>query len=283
MFSPVATIGGGEALDIAPPGKIRRGAAGSRLGVLQTGTTEDRLALLVRESAHGLGLAQIIARTGWLPGEIEAAARNPRFLTIREPQFWVTDREWASEVGRRIQTWLAEYHRKNPLQAGVSKEEIRSRELSGAPAFLLDVILAGIPAIAAEGEMVRLKSHRVALKQDEEAASAKIETAFADAGLAVPSTAEVLARSGVEAARARSLLQILLKNRKLVKVGDELVFHPTALDRLRETLGGRKGQRFSVGEFKDWTGISRKYAIPLLEFLDREHITRREGDARVVL
>ena len=130
---------------------------------------------------------------------------------------------------------------------------------------------------------MRLKSHRVALKQDEEAASAKIEAAFADAGLAVPSMAEVLARSGVEAARARSLLQILLKSRKLVKVGDELVFHPTALERLRETLGGRKGQRFSVGEFKDWTGISRKYAIPLLEFLDREHVTRREGDARVVL
>jgi selenocysteine-specific elongation factor len=283
MFSPVATIGGGEVLDIAPPAKLRRGAASRRLDVLQTGTTEDRLALVIRESAHGLGLAQMIARTGWLPGEIEAAARNPRFLTIREPQFWVTDREWASEVGRRIQAWLAEYHRKNPLQAGVSKEEIRSRELSGAPAFLLDAILAGVPAIAAEGEMVRLKSHRVALKQDEEAASAKIEAAFEDAGLAVPSTAEVLARSGVEAARARSLLQILLKNRKLVKVGDELVFHPTALERLRQTLGGRKGQRFSVGEFKDWTGISRKYAIPLLEFLDREHITRREGDARVVL
>ena len=87
----------------------------------------------------------------------------------------------------------------------------------------------------------------------------------------------------MEAARARSLLQILLKTRKLVKVGDELVFHPLALDRLRETLGGRKGQRFSVGEFKDWTGISRKYAIPLLEFLDREHVTRREGDERLVL
>jgi selenocysteine-specific elongation factor len=283
MFSPVATIGGGEVLDIAPPLKLRRAPAASRLGALQSGTIESRLSLLVRESGHGLGMGQIIGRTGWLPAEIEAAARNPGFLTIREPQFWVADAGWAAQVGKRIQAWLAEYHRKNPLQAGVSKEEIRSRELAGAPAFLLDAILAGVPTIAVEGETVRLKTHRVALKQDEEAASARIEAAFADAGLAVPSTAEVLARSGVETARARSLLQILLKGRKLVKVGEELVFHPSALERLRETLGGRKGQRFSVGEFKDWTGISRKYAIPLLEFLDREHVTRREGDARVVL
>jgi selenocysteine-specific elongation factor len=283
MFSPVATIGGGEVLDIRPPEKLRRMVAGRRLDVLKSGTVEDRLLLLVRESAHGIGLAQIIARTGWLPAEIEAAASSPKFLTIREPQFWVANAEWAAEVGKRIQAWLAEYHRKNPLQAGVSKEETRSRELAGAPAFLLDAILSKIPSIAVEGETVRLKSHRVALKQDEEAASAKIEAAFSAAGLAVPSTAEVLARSGVEAARARSLLQILLKGKKLVRVGDELVFHPSALERLRETLGGRKGQRFSVGEFKDWTGISRKYAIPLLEFLDREHVTRRDGDARVVL
>jgi selenocysteine-specific elongation factor len=283
MFSPVTTIGGGEVLDIAPPIKLRGAAARSRLEVLQSGSTEERLSLLVRESPHGLGLGQIIARTGWLVPEIEAASKGPGFLTIREPQFWVADREWAAEVGKRVQASVAEYHRKNPLQPGVSKEEIRSRELPGAPAFLLDAILAGIRELAVDGETVRLKSHRVALKQDEEAASAKIEAAFAAAGLAVPSTIEVLSRSGVEAARARSLLQILLKNRKLVRVGDELVFHPSALERLRETLGGRKGQRFSVAEFKDWTGISRKYAIPLLEFLDREHVTRREGDARVIL
>jgi selenocysteine-specific elongation factor len=93
----------------------------------------------------------------------------------------------------------------------------------------------------------------------------------------------VLAKSGVEAARARSLLQILLKNRALVKIGDDLVFHHTAMAKLKEEVRRRKGQRFVVPEFKEWTGISRKYAIPLLEFLDRERVTRREGDSRLVL
>ena len=165
----------------------------------------------------------------------------------------------------------------------MAKEELRSRELPGAPAFLLDAILANLKTAVAEGDVVRLASHRLALKQDETEALSRIEQAFAAAALAVPSTAEVLAKSGVEAARARTLLQILIRDRKLVRIGDELVFHQAAIAQLRGLMTQHKGRRFTVPEFKDWTGISRKYAIPLLEFLDRERITRREGDARVVL
>jgi selenocysteine-specific elongation factor len=95
--------------------------------------------------------------------------------------------------------------------------------------------------------------------------------------------AEVLANSGVEPARARSLLQILLREKRLVRISGDLVFHQTAIRQLRELLARHKGERFRVPEFKEWTGISRKYAIPLLEFLDRERVTRREGDERVVL
>ena len=99
----------------------------------------------------------------------------------------------------------------------------------------------------------------------------------------MPATSEVLAGCGVEAGRARSLLQILMKRARLVKVGEELVFHASAIEGLVGILAERKGQRFSVPEFKEWTQVSRKYAIPLLEFLDRERRTRREGDSRVVL
>jgi selenocysteine-specific elongation factor len=130
---------------------------------------------------------------------------------------------------------------------------------------------------------VRSRAHKVVLKEDEEQARSSIESAFERAGLAAPAVAEVLAQSGVAPVRARDLLQILLREKRLVKVGDDLVFHETAIAKLRELLAARKAQRFNVGTFKEWTGISRKYAIPLLEFLDREHVTRREGDERVVL
>ena len=94
---------------------------------------------------------------------------------------------------------------------------------------------------------------------------------------------EVLAKSGVEPSRARTLLQILLRDGRLVKVSDDLVFHRSAIDGLRARLAPHKGARISVPQFKDLAGISRKYAIPLLEYLDRERVTRRDGDERLVL
>ena len=89
--------------------------------------------------------------------------------------------------------------------------------------------------------------------------------------------------SGVELARAKTLLQLLLRQQKLIKIGDELVFHHSALEQLKQILATHKGERFPVGTFKEWTGVSRKYAIPLLEYLDRSRITRRDGDAREVV
>ena len=159
----------------------------------------------------------------------------------------------------------------------------RSKQLAGAPPWLMDALLARAKTLAVDGETVRLASHQIALKQDEAEASAKIEHAFQAAGLAVPSLSEVLGKSGVEPNRARNILQLLLRGKRLVRVSDELVFHASAIHSLRDLLAKKKGAHFAVPEFKDWTGISRKYAIPLLEFLDRERVTRREGDSRVVL
>ena len=113
----------------------------------------------------------------------------------------------------------------------------------------------------------------------------QISTAFGNAGLEVPSAREVLAGLRIDRARAEKLLQILLKEGALVKISEDLMFHRSALTRLRELLARRKMQnnRLSVATFKDLTGLSRKYAIPLLEYLDRERVTRREGDERIIL
>jgi selenocysteine-specific elongation factor len=172
---------------------------------------------------------------------------------------------------------------KQPLLPGIPKQDLRSRDLPGAPLFLVDALLAGARELVVEGETVRSRGHQVVLKEEEEQSRAAIERAFEEAGLATPALAEVLAKSGVEPARARRLLEILLREKRLVRIGDDLVFHQAALAKLRQLLAARRPARFSVGAFKEWTGISRKYAIPLLEFLDREHVTRREGEERVIL
>lgn len=279
MFSPVVTIGGGVILDIAPP----RRADSSRLSKLENGTDRDRIELLAGESKFGLSMPDLVARTGLLESEIRSAVQSKDLIVFQEPHFWLMHADSAQAKLESIQSVLKKFHREHPLLTGISKEELRSRELPGAPPFVLDALLANSKTISVKAETVHLSSHKIALKQDEADATAKIEHAFQSAGLAVPSTQEVLAKSGVESARGRTLLQILLKEKKLVRVSADLVFHAGALEALRRMLADRKGQRFGVPEFKEWTGISRKYAIPLLEFLDRERITRRDGDVRVVL
>jgi selenocysteine-specific elongation factor len=137
-----------------------------------------------------------------------------------------------------------------------------------------------------EGELVKRTGSQIALQPEEAQAKGEIEKAFSDAGLAVPSVKEVLAKLSVEAKRAEKLLQILLREKSLVRVSAELIFHRDALVGLKERLAGykkAKGERISVPVFKDLTGVTRKYAIPLLEYLDRERATRRAGDERVIL
>ena len=279
MFSPVITIGGGRVLDIAPPKR----SSPDRLRILETSPPADRIALLVSESRYGMGMAELVERTGLRESEIQKAAAARALIAFESPQFWLVDSKWAAGQLEAIHETLKQFHRKNPLLGGLSKEELRSRQLAGAPPWLLDALLARAKELAVDGETVRLASHRISLKQDEADASAKIESAFQSAGLAVPSVNDVLAKSGVEPNRARNILQLLLSDKRLIRVSEELVFHASAIHSLRQLLAKKKGARFAVPEFKDWTGISRKYAIPLLEFLDREHVTRREGDSRTVL
>ena len=238
---------------------------------------------LVRESKYGMGMGDLVARTGLTERQITAAAAGAPVMSFSPPRPWFADRAWFQSAREKLLHAVREFHRKNPLLPGIPKQDLRGRELPDSPPFLIDAMLAQEKQIVVEGENVRLASHKVVLKQDEEQARAAIEHAFEQAGLAVPALPDVLAKSGVEPARARSLLQILLREKRLMRVSDDLVFHRSAVEKLRALLAAHRAERFNVGTFKDWTGISRKYAIPLLEYLDREHVTRREADDRVVL
>jgi len=279
MFSPVVTIGGGVVVDLGERRYRKAESAAARLEALESGP-EARVARLVKEAPFGAAMADLVARTGMAEREIAAAAAG--LIAVAQPQPWYVDRAWFQSARDRLVKAVRLFHSQQPLAPGIAKQDLRSRELPGAPLFLVDALLAARELVV-EGETVRSRGHQVVLKEEEEQSRAAIERAFEQAGLATPALAEVLAKSGVEAARARRLLEILLREKRLVRVGDELVFHQTAIARLRQMLAERRPARFGVGAFKEWTGISRKYAIPLLEFLDREHVTRREGEERVIL
>ena len=112
-----------------------------------------------------------------------------------------------------------------------------------------------------------------------------IEQVFASAGLKVPALKDVVSGLQIDKARAQKIVTLLLREKLLIKVSDDLVFHRGALDQLRTSLSKRKAKdpKIDVAGFKDLTGVSRKYAIPLLEYLDRERVTKRIGDERLIL
>jgi selenocysteine-specific elongation factor len=170
--------------------------------------------------------------------------------------------------------------------AGISKEELR--EKLGLHPEVMQTLLTELVTgkkVDVAGEQVRLAGRGVELKDEESKAKKEIEQAFAAAGLKVPYMDEVLSRLPVDKARAQKLVTLLLRDRVLVKLADNLVFHQNALQGLRQAMTEYKTQspKIDVGRFKDLTGVSRKYAIPLLEYLDRERVTRRVGDERVIL
>ena len=284
MFSPVQTIGGGVILDVhrrptrAPHLRLKN--MPERAKSIATASPGAIVSRYLSEADFGLTNKALMSKTGWSAAEVESATREARASRIKD--LYVnpaTLADWQNHLQRE----LAEFHKSQPLQRGAPKEELRAKLLPTAPADVFEELLAMQKQVVADGNLLRLATHKIALKEDESQAKAKIEAAFQKAGLFAPSQDDVLAASGVDQKTARTILQILLKEGKLVRVTQDLVFHESAIGSLKENLATKRGQRFPVGQFKDWVGVSRKYAIPLLEYLDREKITRREGDERVVL
>jgi selenocysteine-specific elongation factor len=293
QFSPVVTIGGGVALDVRA--SRHRGHSPPVLELLETlerGNQEEILAALLVASPRGLSLAQIIARTGWTGAEVRQAAANPveakRLRVVSAQQWTVASAKSVADCAAALRKAIEEFHRANPLLPGIPKQELRGCASQVSTEVFLtaldDLVKAGTLVIS--GDLVQRAGREISLSDEEARAKELIEQAFERAGLEVPSIAAVLEKLPVESRRAQKILQILLREKVLIKVAEDLLFHRTAVARLRETLvkyRKERGERLPIPVFKELTGITRKYAIPLLEYLDREHVTRRVGDERVIL
>jgi selenocysteine-specific elongation factor len=287
QFSPVVTNGGGVVIENAPPKKVKDTVAYARFLKMLTEELRDGMlcARVTASSARGLSIADAVARTGWPAQQIiSSASASPAIVRIGDI---LISRAALELVRKDLISALDAFHKHNALVAGMSKEELRGRFSEVAPEVFGSVFdEAGRGGkIALAGELVRLAGRGVVMK-DEEAESKKIiEAAFANTGLKVPALKDVLAGLKVDKVRAQKIVTLLLRDKVLVKISEELVFHRDALLDLRKRMAAEKlkSPRLDVARFKDLTGVTRKYAIPLLEYLDREHVTRRIGDERVIL
>src|SRR5579872_920832 len=170
MFSPVVTIGGGVVLDTGGVRYRKADNVAQRLDILAGPDRSAKVALLVKESASGMSFADLVARTGLLDRDLEAAARSPQLVWLRQPQPWLVDRAWFDRTLQHLIETVREFHRAHPLLAGIARQDLRGRELAKAAPFVFDVLLAEAKDLAIEGETVRLRTHKVVLKQDEEQA-----------------------------------------------------------------------------------------------------------------
>ena len=294
QFSPVVTVGGGVVLDpLARRPMLKDVGRAAFLTTLERGSREEILSAMVERALWGLGHSEIVARTAWTENEIHEAVKKlsaaGRVKTVLMESLVLISGKMFEEVRKKIVEKVDKFQKENPLSPGMAREDLRAslgRRVRAETFRAALEELATQKKLDSQGELVKIAGSEITLQPEEAKAKEQIEKAFASAGLAVPSVKEVLEKLQVETKRAEKLLQILLREKSLVRVTQELIFHREALAQLREQLSAykkTKGERISVPVFKELAGITRKYAIPLLEFLDRERVTRRAGDERVIL
>jgi selenocysteine-specific elongation factor len=198
----------------------------------------------------------------------------------------------ASEVFEKaaaaVTAAVRRFHAAEPLLAGISREDLRTRLFSdGSPVLFRAVLerLATDKVIAVDQDVVRAFGHSVTLQGPEEKARERLAARFRGLGLQVPSPDDLAAEVGVDRATGRKIIQLLLKAQVVVRINEAMIVDREALEGLIERVRARKrvNPRLGVGDFKEIAGLSRKFAVPLLEYLDAQRITRRAGDERIIL
>lgn len=287
QFSPLITIGGGVIIANQSPVKVDAARHLKHLEELSSSSREEVLRSLVEQAeSRGMRITEVVARTGWMASEVSATASHINEV-VRVGDILIARSSLESKLPALLVSSLDSFHKKNALVGGMNKDELRGQLPLVSPEIFARVVgdAQAQKKVEVTGDLVRLAGRGVVMKDEEAESKRKIEEVFATAALKVPALQEVIAGLKIDKARAQKIVTLLLRDRVLTKVSDELVFHRTALEDLRKRIAAHKAKSatIDVATFKDLTGVTRKYAIPLLEYLDRERVTKRVGDVRQIL
>jgi selenocysteine-specific elongation factor len=289
-YSPIVTIGGGTLLDIAPPRFKRKAPALlAHLTLLETAAPAQVLEEHLKQAGPaGARAADLRARTAFGPERLKTLLQE----LVQAAAIVAVDREWYlhREANERLRSQtlalLQAFHAENPLRAGISREELRSRA-GNAQERVFAQLLASLEAeglVRSEKDQVRLTAHEIRLSPEQERIVKGLEADFLKAGAAPPSPEEALARLGVQGTEKHELFQLLVSDRRLLRVKESLYFHAEALRAIQDKVVAhlREKKDIGPGDVKDLLGISRKYAIPLMEYFDAQRVTVRQGERRVL-
>jgi selenocysteine-specific elongation factor len=298
-YSPSVTIAGGMVLDPHPPrGATRSEATARRLARLDPGAEGleepaviDRAidTLLEERGASGLARQDLVRRVGLSRASaVDAAARAVESGRARRLGEGLVAPAVLAHLEKALLDALAAHHRFQPLSDGLPREEARERLFRRADVAVFDATLEHLLArrLIAGRDRLALASHKVSLRPEEQEVLAAVERCLREGGLKPPDAGSLAATVGRDPATVEQAVTLLVRQKRLVRV-EGLLFHGDALASLKRDVAALKAEHtpahVDVAAFKERYGLSRKYAIPLLEYLDRERVTRRLGDTRVVL
>jgi len=291
-YSPVQTIGGGMLLDVQAS-KHRRGEAGlaAHFRLLAEGSPEEIFSHHLRLATHqGLRLSEFLPRTELSESRLRQVAttlqRAGRLRAVNADMGWYLHAEALDSLTRELRRYLETFHRQNPLKPNISSEELRAkvRGLGERVCLMALEELRQEGAVVVERDRVRLATHQVALDDTRERILNELEAEFLAAGYQPPRAEDLFAKLNIGKGHDKALLQVLLDQGRAVRLKENVVFHRSNLAKAESLLVQylRDHREITPIEFKDLLGISRKYAIPMLEYFDSQKITIRVGDKRIL-
>jgi selenocysteine-specific elongation factor len=292
-YSPQTTVGGGVVLDPAPPRRRRRSAeALELLSALQEGDDPERVRLLVRQSLlSGITFEEIGIRSGLPAKRLESAlsgllSHGIIVQMVREPRIFL-GRDALDSLKSLLLGEIEAYLRNNPLKDGIGKEELRTRLPRRSDVRFFGPVLTALEKdgkVMAERELVKLPGHKAAAVGGSVELQARIEAAFMKGGFEPPTLKELSNTFRCGEKEILELVNLLIREGRIVKIKGDVYYAPEPLSQIREKLVAllKEKREITPPEFREVTGLSRKFMIPLLEFFDQEKVTIRVGDKRLL-
>jgi len=290
-YSPVRTIGGGRVLNPIPQ-KHKRFKADivHRLEGIMEGDPENNIAYYAEEAGYGgVSFANLRIMTNLPEKQLQQALQNlmskKTLLQIDKENKIYIHNGTMEKLKQDSLAHLENYHQVHPLKEGMSKEELKSKFPPVlTPRFFNQVLNQMVKdnEIVQDENFVRLQTHTVSLGGDQADIKNKILESYRQSGLTPPYFRELSGKLPTDAPRAKDMLMLLINEGRIIKSKDDLYFHADAITELKDRIIVflRSNGEMTPTQFKDMTGLSRKFLIPLLEYFDSQNVTIRVGDVR---
>ena len=290
-YSPIRTIGGGQVLNPTPQ-KHKRLKPDIIRG-LQHLTDEDPESIItyhIQQAGYsGVSFSHLKIMSNLGGKQLDTILQNllsrkTALQTDKENRIYIHQTAFDT-LQQKSAEYLAKYHETNPLKAGMPKEELRSKfpRLSNSKLFNLVINqMIKNKQIVQEENTVRLESHRVSLGEDQADVRQKIFKVYQEGGLQPPYFRDVVKKLDADPKRTKDVLMLLMEEGQIVKTKEDLYFHAKAVEELKSRLVDflKTHGEITTPQFKEMTGASRKYVIPLIEYFDSKNVTLRVGDSR---